>query len=154
MSVAERVEALPGSVLFACSHNALRSPMAAALMRSLHGRRVFVDSVGLRPEPLDPFAVAVLDELGIDLSGHRPKSFDDLEDDYFDLVISLSPEAHHHAVELTRTSASEIEFWPLMDPTLVEGHRAVRLEAYRELRDHLLQRLRARFPPDRAPVMA
>jgi len=152
--VAERLEALPGSVLFACTHNSVRSPIAAALLRALHGRRVFVDSVGLRPEPLDPFAVAVLAELGIDLSGHRPKSFEDLEDDYFDLVISLSPEAQHHAVELTRTSASEIEFWPVMDPTLVEGHRALRLVAYRELRDHLLGRLRARFPPDRHPVMA
>ena len=128
--------------------------MAAALMRALHGRRVFVDSVGLRPEPLDPFAVAVLDELGIDLSGHHPKSFEDLEDDYFDLVISLSPEAQHHAVELTRTSASEIEFWPMMDPTLIEGSREVRLDAYRALRDHLLERLRVRFPPKRAPVMA
>jgi protein-tyrosine-phosphatase len=152
--VADRLEELPGSVLFACTHNALRSPMAAALMRALHGRRVFVDSVGLRPEPLDPFAVAVLDELGIDLSGHHPKSFEDLEDDYFDLVISLSPEAQHHAVELTRTSASEIEFWPMMDPTLIEGSREIRLEAYRALRDHLLERLRARFPPARAPVMA
>jgi protein-tyrosine-phosphatase len=151
--VAETSAGLPGSILFACTHNALRSPMAAALMRALHGQRVYVDSVGLRPEPLDPFAVAVLDELGIDLSAHRPKSFEDLEDDYFDLVISLSPEAHHHAVELTRTSAAEIEFWPLMDPTLVEGHREARLDAYRTLRDHLLARLRARFPPDRAPVM-
>jgi protein-tyrosine-phosphatase len=95
----------------------------------------------------------VLDEIGIDLSAHRPKAFDDLEDDYFDLVISLSPEAHHRAVELTRTSASEIEFWPVMDPTLVEGNRETRLEAYRILRDHLLQRLRARFPPIRAPVV-
>ena len=152
--MAEPGEGLPDSVLFACSHNALRSPMAAALMRSLHGRRVFVDSVGVRPEPLDPFALAVLDEVGIDLAGHLPKSFEELEDDYFDLVISLSPEAHHRAVELTRTSASEIEFWPVMDPTLVEGNREVRLEAYRTLRDHLLERLHARFPPARAPVMA
>ena len=96
----------------------------------------------------------MLDEIGIDLSGHRPKSFEDLEDDYFDLVISLSPEAHHRAVELTRTSSTEIEFWPVMHPALVEGNRAVRLDAYRELRDHLLARLRARFPPERAPVMA
>ena len=145
---------LPGSVLFACSHNALRSPIAAALLRALHGRRVFVDSVGIWPEPLDPFAVAVLDEIGINISGHRPKSFEDLEDDYFDLVISLSPEAHHHAVELTRASASEIEFWPVLDPTLVEGNRETRLDAYRALRDHLLSRLRERFPPTRAPVMA
>jgi protein-tyrosine-phosphatase len=144
---------LPGSILFACTHNALRSPIAAALMRALHGRRVYVDSVGLRPEPLDPFAAAVLDEIGIDLAGHRPKSFDELEDDYFDLVISLSPEAHHHAVELTRTSASEIEFWPVFDPTLVEGNRDARLDAYRALRDSLLDRLRTRFPPARGPVM-
>jgi len=151
--VAEPSEGLPGSILFACTHNALRSPMAAALMRSLHGRRVFVDSVGLRPEPLDPFALAVLDDLGIDLSGHRPKSFEELEDDYFDLVISLSPEAHHRAVELTRTFPCEIEFWPVMDPTLAEGNREVRLDAYRELRDHLLERLCSRFPPARAPVV-
>jgi protein-tyrosine-phosphatase len=150
--VADRVE-LPGSVLFACSHNALRSPIAAALMRSLHGRRVYVDSVGLRPEPLDPFALAVLEGIGIDLAGHQPKSFEDLEDDYFDLVISLSPEAHHRAVELTRTSSCEIEFWPVMDPTLVEGNRETRLQAYRELRDHLLDRLHERFPPERAPVV-
>jgi len=151
--VAERAGELPGSILFACTHNALRSPMAAALLRALHGRRVYVDSVGLRPEPLDPFAVAVLEELGIELAAHRPKGFEDLEDDYFDLVISLSPEAHHHAVELTRTSAAEIEFWPVMDPTLVEGSREVRLQAYRELRDHLLARLRERFPPAPAPVV-
>lgn len=148
-----RTPELPGSILFACSHNALRSPMAAALMRSLHGQRVFIDSVGITPEPIDPFALAVLDELGIDLTGHHPKGFDDLEDDYFDLVVSLSPEAHHHAVELTRTSSCAIEFWPVVDPTLVEGNRETRLDAYRTLRDDLLERLRARFPPGRAPVM-
>jgi protein-tyrosine-phosphatase len=150
MSAADQ---LPGSILFACTHNALRSPMAAALMRALHGQRVFVDSVGLRPEPIDPFVVAVLDEIGIDLAGHHPKSFDDLEDDYFDLVISLSPEAHHRAVELTRASSCEIAFWPVQDPTLVEGHREVRLDAYRALRDDLSARLRAHFPPGPGPAM-
>jgi protein-tyrosine-phosphatase len=153
MSSAAPADVLPGSILFACTHNALRSPMAAALMRSLHARRVYVDSVGLRPEPLDPFVLPVLDEIGIDLAGHRPKGFDDLEDDFFDLVISLSPEAHHRAVELTRTSSCEIAFWPVQDPTLVEGSREVRLDAYRALRDHLLERLRAQFPPGRTPVM-
>jgi protein-tyrosine-phosphatase len=150
MSAADQ---LPGSILFACTHNALRSPMAAALMRALHGQRVFVDSVGLRPETIDPFVVAVLDEIGIDLAGHHPKSFDDLEDDYFDLVISLSPEAHHRAVELTRTSSCEIAFWPVQDPTLVEGSREIRLDAYRALRDDLHQRLRTHFPPASAPAM-
>ena len=152
--MAERSGDLPGSVLFACTHNAIRSPMAEALMKYLHGARVYVDSVGLRPSEVDPFAVAVLDEIGIDLSRHRPKHFDDLQDDYFDLVISLSPEAQHRAVELTRASSCEIEFWPTMEPSLVEGSREVRLDAYRTLRDELLARLRRRFPPPGAPVMA
>jgi protein-tyrosine-phosphatase len=144
---------LPGSVLFACTHNSIRSPMAMALMRFLHGRRVYVDSVGLRTLPVDPFAVAALDEIGIDLSGHRPKSFDQLEDDFFDLVISLSPEAQHRAVEMTRTSSCAIEFWPTIDPSAVSGNRETRLDAYRTLRDHLLERIRARFPSSGAPVM-
>ena len=145
---------LPGSVLFACTHNAIRSPVAEAMMKVLHGRRVYVDSVGVRPQPIDPFVLAALDEVGIDLSRHRAKSFDDLEDDYFDLVISLSPEAQHRAVELTRTSSCEIEFWPTMDPSLIGGSREQRLDAYRALRDELLHRLRRRFPPAGAPIMA
>jgi protein-tyrosine-phosphatase len=128
--------------------------MAEALMKYLHGQQIYVQSVGVRPTELDPFAVAALDEIGIDLSRHRPKGFEDLEDDYFDLVISLSPEAQHRAVELTRTSSCEIEFWPMLDPSLTEGSREVRLEAYRAMRDDLLQRLRRRFPPRGAPVMA
>jgi len=128
--------------------------MAEALMKLLHGHQVFVQSVGVRPGPLDPFVVAALDEIGIDLTRHRARSFDDLEDDYFDLVISLSPEAQHRAVELTRTSSCEIEFWPTHDPSLIEGNREVQLEAYRALRDDLLDRLRRRFPPRGTPVMA
>lgn len=144
---------LPGSVLFACTHNSIRSPMAMALMRYLHGKRVYVDSVGLRTLPVDPFAVAALDEIGIDLQAHRPKSFDQLEDDFFDLVISLSPEAQHRAVEMTRTSSCEIEFWPTIDPSAITGNRETRLDAYRALRDHLLERIRTRFPSSGAPVM-
>jgi protein-tyrosine-phosphatase len=137
---------LPGSVLFACTHNAIRSPMAEAIMRYLHGRKVYVQSVGVRAGELDAFALAVMDEIGIDLSRHRPRRFDDLEDDYFDLVVSLSPEAQHRAVELTRTSHCDLEFWHMPDPSLVEGSRETRLEAYRGLRDMLMRRIRDRFP--------
>jgi protein-tyrosine-phosphatase len=147
-------EELPGSILFACTHNAIRSPMAEAVMKYLHGRRIYVDSVGVRPRPIDLFVVSALDEIGIDRSQHRPKSFDDLQDDYFDLVISLSPEAQHRAVELTRSSSCEIEFWPTMDPSLTTGSREMQLDAYRALRDDLLRRLSARFPPPGAPVTA
>jgi protein-tyrosine-phosphatase len=144
---------LPGSVLFACSMNAIRSPMAEAILKFLHGRRMFVDSVGVRKGELDPLAVEVLDEIGIDLSRHRPKTFEQLEDGFFDLVVTLSPEAHHRALELTREMACEVEFWRGPDPSLVEGSREQRLEAYRALRDLLLARIRARFPPPAAPSL-
>jgi protein-tyrosine-phosphatase len=142
---------LPGSILFACTHNAIRSPMAENIMRYLHGRKVYVQSAGVRPGELDPFAVAVMDEIGIDLSRHRPRAFDELDDDYFDLVVSLSPEAQHSAVELTHTSHCAIEFWRMPDPSLVDGARETRLEAYRLLRDMLLRRIHERFPLEGAP---
>ena len=142
---------LPGSVLFCCTQNALRSPMAEAMMKHLHGRRVFVDSVGVRTGPLDDFAVAVMDEIGIDITKHKPKSFEDLEDDSFDLIISLSPEAQHKAVDMTRALAAEVEFWNTFDPSVVEGSREVRLDAYRQVRDQLMRRLLQRFPPSGAP---
>ena len=137
---------LPGAVLFACSENALRSPMAESILKHLHGHRIYVDSVGVRAGKLESFAVEVLDEIGIDLSRHRSKSFDDLEDEYYDLIITLSPEAQHRAVELTRTMAVDLEFWHTFDPSIVEGNRDTCLAAYRQVRDQLLERICDRFP--------
>ena len=146
--VDELARELPGAVLFACNHNRVRSPMAEALMKLMFGDRVYVDSCGLRPgeddEP-DPFAVAVMDELGADLSRHRVKTFDELEEGAFDVVVSLTPEAQHRAVELARHHAVDIEYWPTHDPTLTLGPREAVLEAYRETRDGLAARIRARF---------
>jgi protein-tyrosine-phosphatase len=142
---------LPGAVLFCCTQNAIRSPMAAAMLKQLHGQRIFVDSVGVRAGELDPFAVAALDEIGLDLTKHKPRTFDDLEDSSFDLIISLSPEAQHKAVDMTRTMACEVEFWNTFDPSIVEGSREQRLDAYREVRDGLMRRIRERFPVLGAP---
>ena len=128
---------LPGSVLFACSMNSIRSPMAESYLKYLHGTRVYVDSVGVRAGKIDGFAVAVMEEIGIDLSRHRSKSFDDLEDTMYDLVITLSPEAHHAALELTRTMAVDVEYWPTFDPTAAEGSREQMLDSYRAVRDAL-----------------
>jgi protein-tyrosine-phosphatase len=141
----------PGSVLFCCTENSIRSPMAEGIMKYLHGRRIFVDSVGVRASEIDGFVLAVMDEIGIDMSKHRPKTFDDLEDTSFDLIISLSPEAQHSAVEMTRTMACDVEFWPTMDPSVVEGSREERLEVYRDVRDKLMARIRERFPLIGAP---
>lgn len=120
-------------------------------MKYLHGTRVYVDSVGVRAQEVDGFVVAVMDEIGIDVTKHRSKTFDDLEDDSFDLIISLSPEAQHKAVDMTRTMACDVEFWNTMDPTIVEGSREDRLEAYRAVRDGLMKRIRERFPVSGAP---
>ena len=136
---------LPGAVLFACTMNAVRSPMAAAIMRHLFGKFVYMEAAGVRAGDLDPFAVEVMEEIGIEIGGYKPKRFEDMEDGSFDLVITLSPEAQHKAVELTRTSAVEIEYWPTMDPTALEGTREQRLDAYRAVRDELMRRIRARF---------
>ncbi|MCA1940692.1 MAG: arsenate reductase ArsC [Caenispirillum bisanense] len=143
---------LPGSLLFACTMNAIRSPMAEGIMKRLHGTRVFVDSVGVRKGELDPFVVAAMDEIGIDVSGHRPKTFDELEDTSFDVIVSLSPEAQHSAVEMTRTMACDVLFWNTFDPALVEGSREVRLDAYRQVRDELYKRIVAAFPPAKLPA--
>jgi protein-tyrosine-phosphatase len=150
-------DVLPGAILFACNYNRVRSPMAAGLMRRLYGARVFVDSVGLRARPAgwnpgeaaDPFTLSVMDELGVDLATHQPRTFEDLEDESFDLVVSLTPEAHHRALELTRGRATDAEYWPTFDPTLVTGSRETVLQAYREVRDALEARLIARFGPVR-----
>jgi protein-tyrosine-phosphatase len=120
--------------------------MAEGVLRYLHGHRIFVDSAGVRTDVVDPFAVAVMDEIGIDISQHRSKSFDELEDTSFDLIISLSPEAHHRAVEMTRTMACEVEYWQTLDPSHVEGSRETRIEAYRQVRDGLIRRIKAKFP--------
>jgi protein-tyrosine-phosphatase len=138
---------LPGAVLFACNFNRVRSPMAEGLMKLMFGSRVYVDSCGLRrsdEDGADPFAAAVMDELGVDLSPHHAKAFDDV-DDSFDLVVSLTPEAQHRAVELARHSAVELEYWPTHDPTLAMGSRDAVLAAYRETRDALAARIRERF---------
>jgi protein-tyrosine-phosphatase len=143
-------EELPQSVLFACTQNAIRSAMAEHIMRHLYGKVVYVDSAGARKGERDDFVTEVMDEIGLNLAKHRPKSFDDMEENSFDLVITLSPEAHHKAMELTRTSAAVVEYWPTHDPSLTEGSREQRLDAYRTTRDDLMRRIRARFAVDRA----
>ena len=142
----------PGAVLFACGLNRIRSPMAAGLLRRLHGAGVFVDSCGLRVDPEaapDPFVAIVMDEIGIDMGDHAPKTFDDLIDESFDRIVSLSPEAHHRAVEFAGRGAVKLEYWPTPDPTLATGSRETTLSAYRGVRDALALRIRQTFPSQR-----
>ena len=135
-------------MLFACGLNSVRSPIAAGLFAQIFGRSIYVGSAGVRKGELDPFAVAIMEEIGIDISRHKPVTFEELEDWEglnFDLIVTLSPEAHHRALELTRTSAVDVEYWPTADPSAVEGNRAQRLDAYRDVREQLLARIRTRF---------
>ena len=145
------LEKMPGAVLIACGRNAVRSPMAAAILRHLVGTRIYVASAGVRTGTLDPFTVAVMGEIGMDISNHTSRSFSDLHDTSFDLIISLAPEAHHRAMEMTRTMAIEAEYWPTIDPTLATGNRDQILGAYGQVRDQLIERITRRFYRPAAP---
>lgn len=143
---------LPGSVLFACDRNTIRSPMAEAITKHLVGHRIYVDSAGVQPDSDAPdgFAIAAMHEIGLDISRHLPRSFEDLPDMSVDLIVTFTPRAQHRAVELTRTQACEVEYWPTPHPADTAGSREVRLQAYRDLREGLFERIRARFPaPER-----
>ena len=148
--MAEASPSRPRAVLFACGLNAVRSPMAAALLQQMFGRAIYVGSAGVQKGELDPFAVAAMEEIGIDITRHKPVTFeelDELDGLNFDLIVTLSPPAHHKALELTRTHWAQVEYWPTVDPTAIEGNREQRLDAYRALRDQLLAQIRARFGP-------
>lgn len=131
----------PQSVLFCCTFNAVRSPMAEAIARYYFGREVYFASAGVKAGELDGFAVAAMDDIGIDISKFKPHTFEDLEDSSFDLIITLSPEAHHKALEFTRTLAVDVQYWPTIDPTAVQGSREQMLDAYRAVRDGLKNRI-------------
>jgi len=148
--LAEASPSRPRAVLFACGLNAVRSPMAAALLQQMFGRAIYVGSAGVQKGELDPFAVAAMEEIGIDIARHKPVTFEELDEVEglnFDLIVTLSPPAHHKALELTRTHSAQVEYWPTVDPTATEGNREQRLDAYRALRDQLLAQIRARFGP-------
>lgn len=146
---------LPGAVLFACTMNSVRSPMAAAMLNHLTGGRVYVESAGVRAGEPDPFAIAVMEEIGIDLSRHQPRTIRDLYDTSFDLIISLSPEAHHQALELTRTMAVDVEYWPTIDATAMvgQGNREQTLAYYRAVRDQLFKKIKQRFGLEGGPTV-
>ena len=137
----------PNAILFACTMNAVRSPMAAGILRHLTGGSIRIESAGVRAGMIDPFAAALMDEIGIDISDHQPRSFREIGDTTFDLIVTLSPEAHHHALELTRVMAAEVEYWPTYDATVMSSEISRQLAAaeYRRVRNELFQRIKTRF---------
>lgn len=136
---------LPSAVLFACTLNAIRSPMAAAIMHHHFGHKVYVASCGIAAGDPDPFVGMIMDEIGIDLKKHRPHSFEDLEDSAFDLLVTLSLEAKTKADDMSRTMAIEIENWSVVDPSQTQGSREQILDAYREVRDDIVKKVKLRF---------
>lgn len=137
----------PQALLFACTFNSVRSPMAEAIARKYYGKEIYIQSAGVKAGETNAFVAAVMAEAGIDLSGHMPKTFSDLDDFAFDLIISLSPEAHHSAIEFTRSMAVEAVYWPTIDPTAFQGSRETKLAAYREVRDTLTRRIKELLGP-------
>jgi len=145
--------AFPTSVLFCCDHNSIRSPIAEGLMKKYYGQRAYVQSAGVRNDlEIDGFAVAVSEELGVELSRHRSRSFDEMEqwgDDLsgFELIVALSPASQRRAQELTRYSHTDVEYWSILDPTGIGEDRESRLAAYRQTRDQIRKRILDRFGP-------
>jgi protein-tyrosine-phosphatase len=136
----------PGSILFVCRHNAIRSPMAAALARQLLPD-VYIRSAGVETGQADPFAAAVMSEKGLDISGRTPRTLEELHDTSFDLVVTLAPEAHHHVLDMARTQSFDVEYWPTLDPSGAQGSREQIMESYRSCRDALDKLVRKRFAP-------
>ena len=139
------MNSLPSSVLFACTMNSVRSAMAEGILKKIHGDRIYVDSVGKLVGEKNGYMIQVMDEIGVDLSSHRPKTFDSLDDTSFDLIISLSPEAQHAAVELTRWMSCELVYWPTYNPDSIRGRREARLIGFRQIRDDLIDKIEGRF---------
>ncbi len=135
--------------------NAIRSPMAAAICRHLFGQRMYVASAGVRAGSQDPFVVVVMEEIGIDVSDHTPQTIEELHDTSFDLIVTLSPEAHHQALELTRTMAVCVEYWPTIDASLMlgQGNRDQILQGYRAVRDQLFNNIKQRFEFEGGPTV-
>ena len=139
---------IPKSILFMCRMNAVRSPIAEVLAKKLLPPTVFVASAGVRAGDPDPFVEAVLAEEGLSPGDRTPRTLEELEDDYFDLIVTLAPEAHHAALELTRSMAIDVEYWPTLVPTVATGTREQIMHGYRDMRDRLKARIRARFAQD------
>ncbi|MGV6849978.1 MAG: arsenate-mycothiol transferase ArsC [Marinibacterium sp.] len=146
-------DALPQSVLFCCDHNSVRSPMAEGIMKKFYGTGTYVQSAGVYNDlDIDGFAIAVCQEIGVELARHRSRSFDEMEewgDDLssFDLIVALSPASQRRALELTRYFHLDVEYWPILDPTGLGETREAKLEQYRRTREQIIDRLKARFGP-------
>ncbi|SIS88641.1 low molecular weight phosphatase family protein [Paracoccus saliphilus] len=144
---------IPASVLFCCDHNAVRSPMAEGMMKQFYGRAAYVQSAGVKNDlEIDGFAIAVCEEIGIELSSHRSRSFEEMQDwgddlGGFDMIVALSPASQRLALEMTRLFHLEVEYWPIMDPTGLAEGREAKLAAYRQTRDQIRTRMLERFGP-------
>ncbi|MEJ6404037.1 arsenate-mycothiol transferase ArsC [Yoonia sp. 2307UL14-13] len=148
-----KYQPLPQSVLFCCDYNSVRSPMAEGIMKKLYGTECYIQSVGVKNElEIDGFSIAVCEEIGVELSRHRSRSFDEMEDwgddlSSFDLVLALSPASQRRALDLTQFYHLDVEYWPILDPTGLGDNREARLDLYRQARDQIIERLKTRWGP-------
>ena len=139
------LQTLPGTVLFACTHNMIRSPIAEGLTKAMFPNKVFVDSCGIYKGAPDGFVITVMEEIGIDMLSHQPKNFADLENEYFDLIICFSAESYEVAKDFADGKSSEVIYWPVFDAALASDVREERLAAYRQVRDTISDQLNKQF---------
>ena len=144
-------KSLPQSILFCCDHNAVRSPMAEGIMKKLFGTGTYVQSVGVINDlEIDGFSIAVCEEIDVELSRHRSRSFDEMEQwgdnlSSFDLIVALSPASQRRALELTRLFHLTVEYWHILDPTGIGETRETKLVSYRQTRDQIVNKLKEKW---------
>ncbi len=139
------------SVLFCCDFNAVRSPMAEGLMKKFYGHSIYVQSAGVRHDmEVDGFAIAVCEEIGVELTRHKARNFDEMEElgdaiDGFDLIVALSQTSHRKVLEQTKHFSVDVDFWPIDDPTEHGSTREQKLESYRQSRDQIIENIKQKF---------
>ena len=131
------------NILFVCQRNALRSPIAQALAKHLYINIINSQSAGLFPENIDPFAAAIMSEIGIDIAHHKPNTIENALKQKFQHIISLAPEAHHKILSsIENTDNIKIQYWPTLDPSMIHGNREQKIHAYRQVREQLKQKIK------------
>jgi arsenate reductase len=126
-------------LLFLCVANSARSQMAEGLARQLFGQNVRVQSAGSHPSSVNPLAVKVMQEIGIDISQQTSKSVDMVDADAVDTVITL---CRQEVCPIFLTSARQMH-WPLTDPATGPSDQDARLQCFRDVRDEIAKRLKS-----------
>jgi arsenate reductase len=126
-------------VLFLCTHNSARSQMAEGFLRAVAGDRFEAGSAGTEKTSVNPLAIRVMAELGIDLGGHRSKVYEDVASEDWDFLITVCDDANERCPWVP--GSVQRLHWSFPDPSRATGTEEQRLAVFRRVRDQIKERL-------------